>query len=287
MPSLAECVALSFAQQELMRRYSADPTNDEIESLAAAMKAMTTRHGTDTIQACREACGGQGYAARNRFADLKADSDVFVTFEGDNTVLWQLVARARLTSFKRKFDDNRISAFLRDFLTRTVTAAADRNFVASRLASAEHLRDDRLQADLLRAREADLLHSSAGRLSRRLRRGDDPFEAFKSVQTHLVSLGGAWGETFVLAEMQKNAEQAPEPARQILRDVSDLYGLSRIEHHLAWFMENGYVSAGKARAIRREVDRLCAEVRVHAPTLVTGFGIPDALLSAPAGVLSR
>lgn len=287
MPRLAECVALSFAQQELVRRYSADPENDEIEALAAAMKSMATRHGTDTIQACREACGGQGYAAKNRFADLKADSDIFATFEGDNTVLWQLVARARLTEFKRKFDDNRISAFLRDFLSRTASSAADRNFVASRLSSAEHLRDDSLQEELLRAREDDILHTAAGRLSKRLRRGDDPFEAFKSVQTHLVSLGQAWGELFVLREMQKNAEQATEPARQILRDVGDLYGLSRIESHLAWYMENGYVSAGKARAIRREVDRLCADVREHASTIVIGFGIPDELLGAPAGVLSR
>jgi acyl-CoA oxidase len=285
MPPLAECVALSFAQQELIRRYAAGDDAEYVEALAAAMKAIATRHCTATIQSCREACGGQGYAARNRFADLKADSDVFATFEGDNTVLLQLVARARLTGFKRRFDDNRVSAFIRDFLVRAASSAADRNFVASRLSSAEHLRDDKLQAELLRAREDDILHTAAGRLSKRLRRREDPFDAFKAVQTQLISLGTAWGESFVLGQVQNAARDADGEPAAVLRLVSDLYGLGRIESHLAWFMENGYVAPAKARAIRREVDLLCGELRAHAPTLVSGFGIPDALLGAPAGVL--
>ena len=287
MPRLADCTALAFAQQELIRRYSNGDDTEYIEALAAAMKALATRHATDTIQACREACGGQGYAARNRFAELKADSDVFTTFEGDNTVLLQLVARARLTDFKRKFDDNRVSAFIRDFLGRVTSSAADRNFVAARLRSAEHLRDDELQAKLLRAREDDLLHTAAGRLSKRLRRGEDPFEAFRGVQTHLVSLGVAWGESFVHGQVRRAAREASGPAAKILAIVSDLYGLGRIEHHLGWYMENSYVAPAKARAIRREVDALCAELTEHAPTLVNGFGIPDVLLGAPAGVLGE
>ena len=287
MPRLAECVALSFAQQELVRRYASGDDAEYVEALAAAMKALATRHCTDTVQACREACGGQGFAARNRFADLKEDSDVFTTFEGDNTVLLQLVARARLTDFKRRFDDNRVSTFIRDFLGRVSSSAADRNFVASRLRSAEHLRDDELQAELLRSREDDLLHTAAGRLSKRLRRGEDPFEAFRGVQTHLVSLGIAWGESYVLGQMQRAARDASGDAASILSLVSDLYGLGRLEAHLAWYMENSYVAPAKARAIRREVDTLCAELTDHAPTLVNGFGIPDLLLGAPAGVLGE
>jgi acyl-CoA oxidase len=51
----------------------------------AGTKALGTWHATRTIQECREACGGAGYLAVNRFAALKADTDVFTTFEGDNT----------------------------------------------------------------------------------------------------------------------------------------------------------------------------------------------------------
>ena len=45
-------------------------------------------------QACREACGGQGFLAANKIGPLKSDMDVDVTFEGDNTVMMQQV-RAR------------------------------------------------------------------------------------------------------------------------------------------------------------------------------------------------
>ena len=41
----------------------------------------------------------------NRFAALKADTDVFTTFEGDNTVLLQLVAKGLLTDYASDFED--------------------------------------------------------------------------------------------------------------------------------------------------------------------------------------
>ena len=71
-----------------------------LETRAAAIKAMATWHATHTVQECREACGGLGYLSVNRFAALKADSDVFTTFEGDNLVLRQLVAKNLLTDFR-------------------------------------------------------------------------------------------------------------------------------------------------------------------------------------------
>ena len=52
---------------------------------------------------CREACGGAGYLPENRLPQLKADTDVFTTFEGDNTVLLQLVAKGLLTGYRDAF----------------------------------------------------------------------------------------------------------------------------------------------------------------------------------------
>jgi hypothetical protein len=46
-----------------------------------------------------------GYLCENRLADLKADTDVFTTFEGDNTVLLQLVSKELLTSYGDHFGD--------------------------------------------------------------------------------------------------------------------------------------------------------------------------------------
>src|SRR5207342_2286295 len=80
-----------------------DQDRQDLETLAAALKPLSTWHALDTLQECREACGGAGFLIENRFASLRADLDVYVTFEGDNTVLLQLVAKRLLTEYSRKF----------------------------------------------------------------------------------------------------------------------------------------------------------------------------------------
>jgi acyl-CoA oxidase len=110
LPHLADAYALHFAQERLVatlaERFGEEGERGrELETMAAALKVVGTWHATATIQACREACGGQGYLRANRFAALKADTDVFTTFEGDNTVLLQLVAKNLLTGFKHEQED--------------------------------------------------------------------------------------------------------------------------------------------------------------------------------------
>ncbi|HMD12308.1 MAG TPA: acyl-CoA dehydrogenase family protein, partial [Marmoricola sp.] len=117
-PLLARTYALHFAQEvlalELHEVFSSEEVvGDEeaerrrraLESRAAGTKALGTWHATRTIQECREACGGAGYLSVNRFAALKADTDVFTTFEGDNHVLMQLVAKGLLTDYASSFED--------------------------------------------------------------------------------------------------------------------------------------------------------------------------------------
>ena len=62
-----------------------------IHVISSGLKAGSTWSRVDTLQACRECCGGQGFLAANRIGPLKNDMDVDVTFEGDNTVMMQQV----------------------------------------------------------------------------------------------------------------------------------------------------------------------------------------------------
>ena len=107
LPLIARSYALQFAQNELVAKCHELQTSDdpdpeeqrELESRAAGLKAANTWHATRAIQEAREACGGAGYLAENRLIALKADTDVFTTFEGDNHVLTQLVAKELLTAY--------------------------------------------------------------------------------------------------------------------------------------------------------------------------------------------
>lgn len=124
LPRLAKSYALSFAQNAVTERLQElhgdvapvltadDPAakerqeaQRELETRVAGLKAVTTWHAVDTIQACREACGGAGYMAENELTQMRSDVDVFATFEGDNTVLLQLTAKGLLTDYKEMWGD--------------------------------------------------------------------------------------------------------------------------------------------------------------------------------------
>ena len=111
-PLLANVFALDFALKQLIEQNETvhTSTSRPLETLAAGLKAFTTWNTTQTIQTCREACGGEGYLAVNRISALKADTDIYTTFEGDNTVLMQLVAKNLLSGFKEKLKEMRPGA---------------------------------------------------------------------------------------------------------------------------------------------------------------------------------
>ncbi len=288
MPALAHTYALHFAVAHLLGRYAdtsaAGEPDREVEALAAALKAAASDHATFTVQQARESCGGQGYAAANRFAALKADSDVFTTFEGDNTVLRQLVARGLLGAFRAQFEHG-VAGIARHILGRAAQAVSETNPVIARNTAESHLVDPAWHADLFQARQSDLVTSAAARLQKRIKDGLPPGDAVLQVQLHMTAAAEAWADQQVCAAFATAvADEASAEVQAALSELYELHALSRIRDHLGWFMENGYIAPSKARAIRRLQERRCADVRVNALALVDAFAIPDAQLGAPIGM---
>lgn len=56
-----------------------------------------------------------------------------------------------------------------------------------------------------------------------------------------------------------------------------MYAMISIEED-ASFLRYGYLSPSHAAEVRKEVTKLCTELRPHALALVDSFGIPDAYL---------
>ena len=250
--------------------------------MAAGLKAYSTWHTTDTIQACREACGGQGYLAVNRFGALKADTEVFTTFEGDNTVLLQLLAKSLLTGYKRQFTEMSVLGLARHVASEAATAVTELNPLVTRRTDEEHLRDRGFQIAALEWRNHHLLGTLARRLKRRLESGQDSFVALIDVQDHAMALAKAYTELVVLEQFAAVIESCEDQRlAEVLSTLCDLYALHRIEADRGWFLEHNYLEARKAKAIRDLVNRLCGEVRAQALPLIESFGIPDKLLAAP------
>ncbi|MEM7587098.1 MAG: acyl-CoA dehydrogenase [Acidobacteriota bacterium] len=287
MPRLATTYALDFALDELVKDFIDSPVDErrDVEVMAAGLKAFSTWHATDTIQTCREACGGNGYLAVNRFAELKADTDVFTTFEGDNTVLLQLVAKGLLSGYKRQFNEMNAMGLVRYLAGRAMTRVEKLNPIVIRNTDEEHLRSDEFQLGALRWREEHLVASVARRLKKRIDAGMDSFQALIDCQDHVVTTAKAHVERVVLERFIAGVGRCEdEPLRAVLSDLVDLFALERIERDRGWFLENGMLEGPKAKAIRKQVLALCRKVRQQAVPLVDGFGIPDALLAAPIAV---
>ncbi|MGE0158024.1 MAG: acyl-CoA dehydrogenase [Gemmatimonadales bacterium] len=281
MPALATTFGLHFAVRRLQTQVADAATGDsaELEVAAAGLKAYASEHCVAALQASREICGGAGYMARARFAALKADTDVFTTFEGANLVLYQLVAKGLLSRFRDEMGDLSLRGAVRYLAERAETALTELNPVVTRRTDDEHLMDPEMHAGALAYREERLLRSAAMRMRARLEDGMDSFRAVVECQDHLVALARAHVERVVLDGLGDAVTRAPGPGlSEILSSVSALFALAAIERDRGWFLEAGYLEPAKSRAIRARVGALCREVRDHAGTLTDAFAIPNELL---------
>jgi len=304
-PLLARTYALHFAQErvalDLHEIFSHDSGSERerraLESRAAGTKALGTWHASRTIQECREACGGAGYLSVNRLDALRADTDVFTTFEGDNAVLLQLVAKGLLTDYKDSFEDLDQIGMVRFVASAAVGTAMERTSVR---AIVERLRDvvpgrdveggeqdaglldPEYHLSMLGWREEHMLSGVARRLKNGMSRGGDAAAVFSECQDHVIGCADAHVERLVLEAFRDKVDAMPAgPNRDATNLVCDLYALSTLEQHRAWFMEHGRLSAQRAKAVTAMVNQLCRRVRPHAEDLVDAFGVPPEMLRAP------
>ncbi|MBR9919717.1 MAG: acyl-CoA oxidase [Bacteroidetes bacterium] len=283
MPLLAKAYALDFGLTWLTKRYLNRSEEDirEIETIAAGMKSYATWFTTDCLQECREACGGKGYLWENRFAALKNDTDIFTTFEGDNTVLMQLVAKGLLSAFRQEFHEEGMIGVLRYLGKRVSTNISERNPIIIRNTDPDHLRDSDFHLSAFRYREERLLYSVSQRLRTKIKSGVKAYEAALQCQHHLLQLAEAHVERLVLEAFLKGVKSSSDPKLEhMLKKLCNLYALHTIETHKGWYLEANYIESNKSKAIRTMVTQLCGEVRQDARELVDAFAIPEKLLGA-------
>jgi len=296
LPAIARSYALGFAQNELTKalvriqgggEYT-ERDQRELETRAAGLKAITTRFANDTIQSCREACGGAGYLSENGLVGLRADADIFATFEGDNTVLLQLVAKALLTEYKQVWGDldrvGMVQATARvvgqAVLERTAANVLIDRLVATARRQSEELAlvDRAWHAWAFEERERHSLESLARRMRRLSGRN---FEAVNRLSEHMMFVARAHLERVTLEAFIAGIEACTDPeAKATLERLCSLYALSSINDDRAWFMEHSRISPARAKAIGAQLNALCAELRPQALEVVEGLGVPAAWLGA-------
>ncbi|MBN9130465.1 MAG: acyl-CoA dehydrogenase family protein [Paenarthrobacter ureafaciens] len=289
---LATTYAASFAHEQLLQKFDdvfsgahdTDADRQDLETLAAALKPLSTWHALDTLQECREACGGAGFLIENRFASLRADLDVYVTFEGDNTVLLQLVAKRLLADYAKEFRGANFGVLARYVVDQAAGVALYRTglrqvaqFVAdsgSVQKSALALRDEEGQRTLLTDRvqsmvaEVGAALKGAGKLPQH-----QAAALFNQHQNELIEAAQAHAELLQWEAFTEALAKVDDAGtKEVLTRLRDLFGLSLIEKHLSWYLMNGRLSMQRGRTVGTYINRLLVKIRPHALDLVDAFG---------------
>src|SRR5690606_16107752 len=281
LPRLATTYAQIFAHDEFLKEFDGvfsgtadtDQDREDLETLAAALKPLSTWHALDTLQEAREACGGAGYMFENRLVGLRQDLDVYVTFEGDNNVLLQLVGKRLLTDYAKQFTGKDAAALARFAVGQT----AERVFhgaglrqlgqaftdMGSTARSVELGLREPQQHELLTDRVQDLIGDIAGRLRPAQKASKAEAERlFNENQSELIEAARAHGELLQWEAFTDALHSIKDPGTaQVMTWLRDLFGLHLIEKHLAWYLINGRLSTQRAASVSRYIDRLCARLR--------------------------
>ena len=300
LPRLATTYAQIFAHDEFLQKFDGvfsgrtDTPDDreDLETLAAALKPLSTWHALDTLQEAREACGGAGFMFENRLVGLRADLDIYVTFEGDNNILLQLVGKRLLTDYAKQFKGKDAAALAKFAVGQTAgkvfhgaglrqlgQAVAD---LGSTARSVEKGLREEQQHELLADRVQQMVADIAGRLRAASKDKELGARLFNENQAELIEAARAHGELLQWEAFTDGVNRATDAGtKKVLTWLRDLFGLQLIEKHLAWYLINGRLSTQRAAAVSSYIDRLCARLRPYALDLVDAFGYEQEHLRAP------
>jgi len=293
MPIVASCYAAQFANRELLIKFKkmneehdkmSDEELAETHSLSAGMKAVHTWDTQRYLQTMREMCGGHGYAAHNRFGELRDDHDIYQTFEGDNTVLVQQLGGYLMKQFAKQFQGNLLSDSYTFLRKKMGVWAKRRNPIVVRITSTTHLKSSEFQLQAFEYRTARLLQLCAQEFNAKKRKLG-AFTSWSHVVPLMVNLGQAYVQQYTLEQFVRQLEALPsktDSIYQALKLCCDVYALSVMEKSIDEFLD--VIQKRKATAISNLLGDLCSEMREHAVSLVDAFEIPDFLIDAPVGL---
>ncbi|WP_129359668.1 acyl-CoA dehydrogenase family protein [Rothia uropygioeca] len=299
LPLLATTYAQALAHHDLLEtfdevfsgRQDTPENRAELETLAAALKPMSTWNALETLQECREACGGSGFMTKNRFTSLYQDLDVYATFEGDNHVLLQLVAKRLLGDYSKEFAALDFGTITKYVSSRAEDLAVNRTGLrraaqilqdtGDQRKSAKALKDPKLQRDLLGDRVHTLIAEAADALRpAKKMRPEEATQVFNTQQVKLIEAARSHAELLQWEAMTESLTKLEGKTAEVMTSLRDLFGMTLIEKNLGWYISYGLVSTQRGRALGEYINHLLEKIEPFSLQLVEAFGFKQAHLRA-------
>ena len=297
MPLLAQAVAFGFTSQELIRMLAVtnqaldalepgDPKLEETMELlksthatSSGLKAFCTWATLQTIETCRQACGGHGYSSYTGLAPLYNDFAVHCTWEGDNTILALQSGRALISAYleakagKPQGDALKYLNNLDEVLKAKCSSNEELNTF------------DGIENGFNTA-TAHFVKLAAEEYENLIKSGVTREQAFEQCSQIRFVAASIHTSLFVFRQFRHAVEHQKDEGdgvKQTLGTLALFYGLWQIEEKGALFLRSGWLSPDQFDFLSKRVTELCAETRKFAIPLIDSFTYSDHIINSPLG----
>ena len=264
IPALATTYAMHMSMLRCkymgLMKHGGNHDAKQIHVLSSGLKAAATWHRVRILQDCRECCGGMGFLSANKIGPMLNDMNVDVTFEGDNTVMMQQVAKSLIDAYSRSSGGGQAPS-----LPRVNHQNLGLNCIESLLSWRCHC--------LTQGVVTEMRSKSS---------------AYESNMDLVVDLGWASVDKDTFRIFSEELSSVPGEWKDPMEKLCILYGLCRIEAGMTTYLEHGALPGQAVSSIRQSIHTLCSYFVSSnasiAHSLCDAFGIPDHLLQAPIAV---
>ncbi|EOD45987.1 putative acyl- oxidase protein [Neofusicoccum parvum UCRNP2] len=248
----------------------------DLHATSCGLKSLASSTAAEGLEVCRRACGGHGYSNFSGIGTWYADYLPTVTWEGDNYMITQQVARYLLKSarsvLKGEKPTNDTTTILKTFLDKSDMGAA---------------------FDIL-GKDEDIVAAYAWRASfltfEALKHRDEQKKAWNDLLVDFYRLSKAHSQYLIVKNFYESI-QATEFARELdpetqtlMYKLFRLYALHTLESEASEFYTSSAVTVRQIQLARTSaVMKLLAEIRPHAVRLVDSWDFPDWQLDSSLG----
>ncbi|KAK4549620.1 hypothetical protein LTR36_004921 [Oleoguttula mirabilis] len=249
----------------------------DLHATSCGLKSLASYTAVEGLEVCRRACGGHGYSSFSGIGPWYADYLPTATWEGDNYMLTQQVARYLLKSARSVLKGNEATndttAILSNFLSRQDTGAA---------------------FDIL-GNDSELVAAFAWRAAfltfEALKHRDEQKKPWNSLLVDFYRLSRAHSQYMVVKNFYETLQASPDSSDGLdpetlglMHKLFRLYALHTLEAEASEFYTSSAVTVRQIQLARTNaVMKLLEELRPHAVRLVDSWGFPDWQLDSSLG----
>jgi len=248
----------------------------ETHTTSSGLKAFCTWACLETIDKCRQSCGGHGYSAYNGFGMLFQDFAVQCTWEGDNTVLALQAGRGLISNYMDAMANKRLAS--------GVAYLADKTIYNASLGSQDKLTDLKVLQRAWDCVSANVTKKAAQEFQAHYKETKNKEQAFELCSQSRFIAAKIHTIGYIVRTFGGVIEKCQDRQLQpVLLLNLQLYALWQMEEHAVYFLKYSFLTSSQMDVVNKTVDELCLKLRKIAIPVVDAFAISDHILNSPIG----